>query len=383
MKTKSISIALIFCSCILSFAYVVKKGDTLWDLSDEFFENPFTWPELWENNPHIANPHLIYPGDSLAIKGQKGKAEVKKSNTLSNFPGKSLGEDEYPNGVAPGNGNDQFKQNLNGLKEKHSVYENMDDQVLKFEVSKQEKLPQINRYYQLHAPRQTSKYSPEWGDWLSLTNRDDKASLYSKVGNEIVLNVGKSSTTLQKDQHLFLFATRAIKIINNETSVDVEKYMHRLVGIAKIKEVGNKKSVAQIVQIFEDFGIARTKVDEVRALTQFPDKIINIKKYELVKEVSFDDLARITWIKTDGLIAQNYNFAVLDKGNDDGYNTGNGVIIWENKFIDDDLNPKRLGNGIVLSSNKESSTILIRRVFEPTNPIKPTNLVSVNYRAVK
>jgi LysM domain. len=30
-------------------AYVVKKGDTLWDLSDEFLNDPFAWPDLWEN----------------------------------------------------------------------------------------------------------------------------------------------------------------------------------------------------------------------------------------------------------------------------------------------------------------------------------------------
>lgn len=47
--------------------YVVKKGDTLWDISAIYLEKPWHWPKLWQSNPHIANPHLIYPGDRLSL----------------------------------------------------------------------------------------------------------------------------------------------------------------------------------------------------------------------------------------------------------------------------------------------------------------------------
>ena len=47
--------------------YVVKSGDTLWDISDKFYGNHFLWPRLWEINPYIDNPHLIYPGDVLNL----------------------------------------------------------------------------------------------------------------------------------------------------------------------------------------------------------------------------------------------------------------------------------------------------------------------------
>lgn len=47
--------------------YVVKKGDTLWDISGMYLEKPWLWPELWRNNTHISNPHLIYPGDELRL----------------------------------------------------------------------------------------------------------------------------------------------------------------------------------------------------------------------------------------------------------------------------------------------------------------------------
>ena len=47
--------------------YVVEKGDTLWDISTIFLQQPWLWPQLWRLNPEINNPHLIYPGDILKL----------------------------------------------------------------------------------------------------------------------------------------------------------------------------------------------------------------------------------------------------------------------------------------------------------------------------
>lgn len=58
--------------------YMVKPGDTLWDLAQRFLNDPWTWPEIWYDNPQVRNPHLIYPGDQLTIVNVKGQPRLTK-----------------------------------------------------------------------------------------------------------------------------------------------------------------------------------------------------------------------------------------------------------------------------------------------------------------
>jgi hypothetical protein len=53
--------------------YTVKRGDTLWDISSKFLKSPWNWPEIWQANPQVENPHLIYPGDVLSLVYIDGK----------------------------------------------------------------------------------------------------------------------------------------------------------------------------------------------------------------------------------------------------------------------------------------------------------------------
>jgi LysM repeat protein len=58
--------------------YTVKRGDTLWGIASMYLRDPWDWPEVWYINPNIRNPHLIYPGDKLALAyDSNGRPQVR------------------------------------------------------------------------------------------------------------------------------------------------------------------------------------------------------------------------------------------------------------------------------------------------------------------
>ena len=58
--------------------YIVKKGDTLWDISKRFYNDAFLWPRLWQQNQYITNPHQISPGDRIRLYPYKVLIEVEE-----------------------------------------------------------------------------------------------------------------------------------------------------------------------------------------------------------------------------------------------------------------------------------------------------------------
>lgn len=67
--------------------HIVVKGDTLWDISGKFLKSPWLWPQIWEYNPAIENPHLIYPGDHIALEYQNGQPRMVVSRNGERLTG--------------------------------------------------------------------------------------------------------------------------------------------------------------------------------------------------------------------------------------------------------------------------------------------------------
>ncbi|MDH3461017.1 MAG: LysM peptidoglycan-binding domain-containing protein [Burkholderiaceae bacterium] len=68
-------------------SYMIKSGDTLWDISTIFLKSPWRWPELWGMNlEQIRNPHLIYPGQMLVLIKSGGRATLQFGQMLAGAP---------------------------------------------------------------------------------------------------------------------------------------------------------------------------------------------------------------------------------------------------------------------------------------------------------
>ncbi|MDE0950039.1 MAG: LysM domain-containing protein [Halioglobus sp.] len=91
MNTRSLSVCLLSLSLLFSGwlqaavelneevpeVYTVKKGDTLWGISGMYLKEPWLWPELWDANPQVDNPHLIFPGDELYLVWIDGQPRLR------------------------------------------------------------------------------------------------------------------------------------------------------------------------------------------------------------------------------------------------------------------------------------------------------------------
>jgi hypothetical protein len=64
------------------YLHVVRRGDTLWGICDQYFQNPYQWPRIWSYNPQLQNPHWIYPGDQIRLQLGTGPAPQSKSTAL-------------------------------------------------------------------------------------------------------------------------------------------------------------------------------------------------------------------------------------------------------------------------------------------------------------
>lgn len=71
--------------------YTVKKGDTLWDISRRFLSKPWYWKKIWHNNPHIKNPHRIYPGDVISIVMIDGEPRLSITGSSNQYHGDYTG----------------------------------------------------------------------------------------------------------------------------------------------------------------------------------------------------------------------------------------------------------------------------------------------------
>ena len=47
--------------------HVVQPGETLWDISSRYYGDPWEWPKLWAMNPHVTNPHWLFPGTRIYL----------------------------------------------------------------------------------------------------------------------------------------------------------------------------------------------------------------------------------------------------------------------------------------------------------------------------
>lgn len=370
-------------TALIAGAYIVKKGDTLWDLSEEFFQDPFTWPDLWEKNRHIQDPHWIYPGDSIYLgEPQVSEGEVPPPKAPTPPPCGTVLDTNLPAGVtavgcdSDSRGNN-FENMLGDLRSRSKIQkQKKEENIYYYQKRPQPKI--FNAYYQIHSPLvYTLEELKEDSSWFSITSGEKAEPLIHIPESEIVIGIGKNTDIKAKKGDLVeIWDAKKVSIPNRSGTAFQDQALLRLAGYAKITAVGDTLSRALIVQSFREIYIRQAK-----ACLKRDFKAINVNGYNSEKEASFEEMAQVSYAMDPTLVIGAYSYILIDKGNSEGYKTGDAVAIWEKDNSDASIPPRLLGRGIITGSDSSRASVLIRELYSSSRRIEVGHSVSVTHRA--
>ena len=378
LKCASICLGL---SALIASAYVVKRGDTLWDLSDEFLHDPFAWPDLWENNRHIEDPHWIYPGDSIYLgEGIKDDGyripQTRPCQTAvadSNLPKyiKAAGCDENDSR------NNDFESMLGNLRDKDKKQKKKRVADSYFYQKRPE--PKIfNGYYQILAPEiYTLDSIKKDKRFFSIQSGEKKVPIIHIPESEVVVGIGrKTNPDIKNGDLVEILDARSIEVPTHKGKSFDYFALVRLSGYAKITSVGDTLSRAMVVQSFKEI-----KLDHAKARLKQPLDILNVSGYTAVPEAKVEEMAMVRYTMDPMLIIGAYAYILVDKGAKQDFNTGDAIALWEEDNSDAGLAPRLLGRGVIARATDNESTVLVREVYSSSRRIEAGHKVSVTHKA--
>ena len=368
-------------SALIASAYVVKKGDTLWDLSDEFLHDPFAWPDLWENNRHIEDPHWICPGDSIYLgegikddgyrlpKTRPCEAAIADSNLPKYIKAVGCDERDARNG--------DFENMLGNLRDKDKKQKKK--KIADTYIYQKRPEPKIfNGYYQILAPEiYTLDSIKKDKRYFSIQTGEKKAPIIHIPESEVVIGVGrKTNPGIKKGDLVEILDARSIEVPTHKGKSFDYFALVRLSGYAKITSVGDTLSRAMIVQSFKEI-----KLDHAKARLKQPLDILNVSGYTAVPEARVEEMAMIRYTMDPMLIIGAYAYILVDKGEKQGFSTGDAIAIWEEDNSDAGLAPRLLGRGVIARATDNESTVLVREVYSNSRHIEVGHKVSITHKA--
>lgn len=302
------------CSLDAGLYYTIKKGDTLWDLSERFFDSPWIWPDLWGKNQDIANPHWIYPGNRIRIYDRKGNAQIL----------------ETPQAIAT-------------------------------EPSTPAVEPQPEYYYY---PRADSvgfvrkKPLTPCGAIFKVT--DDKEMVSER---DIVYVQPKGTRSFKLGDQFTIF--RTVDTMQGLEAAPPIGVQHYIVGVLEIVRVAKRFSRAKVLKSYRNI----ERGDLLTPYTPMPSKI---RIYESKKQFSATILASEDHTQLIG----DHDLVFIDKGRKAGIKVGQYYSVYrrEKGFLDDQenmetlLSPVDIGSILVLHVEDTTATAVVTSSERPIAP---------------
>lgn len=329
--------------------YIIKKGDTLWHISEMFLKDPFKWPGVWKINPYIENPHLIYPGNTVKI--------LPTGLVVSGEKAKEAAIEVVPEGLPV--------EKMQKLKEPLQPQEQPKEALAKIEEPAPPQPPE-----EKPAPQPTpdivkvSSAVMERYGFISVKDMEGKGMIVGSKAERLLLSQGdivyisliKGTESIDGDKFIIFITTGKVKHPVTEEPIG---FLTDTLGILEVIKV-------------EKDGVIAAKIEKSYKEIL---KGARLKSYEPpVKEVVVKKAEKIV----EGLIIESMEGKVglaendmvyLDKGKNSGLDVGNTMNIFRpTNTVDDPMSkekkiiklpPTELGRLVIIRVEDDTSTAFI------------------------
>jgi len=306
------------------FYYTVKKGDTLWDLSQKFSDTPYLWPDLWSNNSQIANPHLIYPGQRIRLY-RRTDIEKEAGPVIEEKP---IETKAPPIEVEPEEVPEIATQEIPEAKP----------------VSKTYRYPAIDRVGFI----KNKALTPEG---FIFKVKEDKKLI--SAGDIIYISQNESNPLTSGGIYTVY---RTLEPIYDETTGKYIGIQHYLLGVVEITNTAPRFAIAKIIRSFSNI-----RVND--KLMPYKRRSINIAQQKSMEGL----LGKIIVAEEHNILIGDSTTAFINKGEDDGVKPGQYYSIFyqdKSSIVPASRNKIPLdavifGKLIVLHTEKTTSTVYI------------------------
>ena len=342
-------------------SHTVVKGDTLWDLSETFYDTPWIWPRIWYANPPITNPDLIYPGQVFVIPGLEDEGASPQVPVQAD-----LGADETPRNIgvqyvekpareAPQADDSGYDEPLG---EDELIIESVEDELRQSRVD----LSHVSTRPKL---RQGSNIR-SLGNEEFLVDRHEKR----EAGNVKLLAPKRAGTLFATQDEFWISKGRNHKIklgqlflAARETRVVKSPRTKKVLG-----EVMSPTGILQVVELQEKS--ARVRIIKVFHAVEVTDLLFNpsdVAGGVLVTSAKDGLEGEVVAAAYDAEITAQWGRVFLDLGEAEGVKRGDvfavfrdrdAVVIDKEKY---DIPSHYIGSVVVIDTSKHGSSALVTR----------------------
>jgi len=303
------------------FYYTVKKGDTLWDLSQRFSDSPYLWPDLWSDNSQIANPHLIYPGQRIRLFLRK---DIEKKAIETKAPPIEIKPEIEPEAIS-------------------------------------EIKPEVKTFYFAAIDRVGFvKKKPVTPEGFIFRAKEDK-KLISK--DDIVYIRQDKSNPLAPGSKYTVF--RTFEPIKDKKTGDYIGIQHYLPAVVEITQSAPRFAIARVIQSFSNVKVN----DQLMPYVKRSKNIARRKSQEGL-------LGEIIIAEEHNLLIADNTIAFINKGKKDGVKPGQRYnVFYQKKSRIDPKKRKKFpldavifGELLVLHTEETTSTVFITKTDRNISP---------------